>query len=189
MGKPILILGLFVLGAELQTSQATAPGASASSSQVSSQASSSSMEGRYRDLEEPSCNFLLEIRKSGDAYSFKFQIDKKRYKGKVQFSKDGDGEYVLLEGIPWLSNNGAVEGDAGVKPVPGYGIEGRLEEGAFHFQNYGNAMNDYVKTACDKKFITLTKDAVGHSNTQGKTQDKTQSKTQSQPPQKPKKEK
>jgi len=124
------------------------------------QAEENSIAGRYRSSEDPNCNIFLIIDKSEDGgYSFTLLVglDNSEYNGKVTVYETG----IVLEGIPWVSNLGALKD--GVIPEdekgePTYGIDFVWEDGNLTMQNYGNSMNYYVKLSCGNKYITLTRE-------------------------------
>ena len=123
--------------------------------------SDESIEGRYRNSEETACELLLDIFKSGDGYSYKFQIEDRLYEGNISISIVGDEKYVILEGIPWVKNIGPIsngEDPDDVEGYPAYGIDLYWNDHEMVLQNYGNAMNYYVKLECDDKFIRFVKD-------------------------------
>jgi len=124
------------------------------------QAEENSIAGRYRNSEDPNCNIFLIIDKSEEGgYSFTMLVglDNSEYNGKVTVYETG----IVLEGIPWVSNLGALKD--GVIPEdekgePTYGIDFVWEDGNLTMQNYGNSMNYYVKLSCGNKYITLTRE-------------------------------
>ena len=123
--------------------------------------SDESIIGRYRNSEETTCELLLDIFKSGDGYSYKFQVKDRLYEGAISISIVDDEKWVTLEGIPWVKNIGPItNGDDpdDIEDTPTYGIELYWDDNEMGLQNYGNAMNYYVKLDCDDKFIRLVKD-------------------------------
>ena len=121
--------------------------------------SDESIIGRYRSSEETTCELLLDIFKSGDGYSYKFQVKGRLYEGAVSISIVDDEKWVTLEGIPWMENIGPINNDNDAdENISTYGIELYWVDNEMGLQNYGNAMNYYVKLACEDKFIRLVKD-------------------------------
>ena len=120
-----------------------------------------SIEGRYKNSEETTCELLLDIIKSGNEYSYKLQVKDHLYEGAISISTVGDEKYVTLEGIPWVKNIGPIsngEDPDDVEGYPAYGIDLYWNDHEMVLQNYGNAMNYYVKLECDDKFIRFVKD-------------------------------
>ncbi|MDR2862236.1 MAG: hypothetical protein LBV07_06795 [Syntrophobacterales bacterium] len=125
----------------------------------------SEIEGQYRNSAEVDCELLLNITKSPQGYVYKFRVKDQLYEGNVGFTV-ADENYVILEGIPWEQNIGQLGEDDDpeeMKGDPTYGIETIWTGDELVFQNYGNAMNYYVKINCDEKYITLIRDAANSS--------------------------
>ena len=124
--------------------------------------SDESIEGRYRNSEETACELLLDIFKSGDGYSYKFQIEDHIYEGNISISIVDDEKYVILEGIPWVKNIGPISNSDDdpddMEGYPAYGIDLYWTDHEMVLQNTGNNMNYYVKLDCDEKFIHFVKD-------------------------------
>ena len=120
------------------------------------------LEGTYRSnhLYGDDCNTILHIKKTDDGYSFTL-LNGDEFKGKVTISNGG----ITLEGIPWVSNLGALDEDG--NPVekdlaPEYGIDfmWHEEDGnlVLTMQNSGNSMNSYQKLNCEDKLIALERE-------------------------------
>lgn len=107
----------------------------------------------YEKGEVQKCNLILELlRKNGDYYYY-FTSQTRKLEGRVLFSRSFDNSetYLTLVGIQWAENSGAVS------DLP-MGVDGLLSENEITIQNYGNAMNYYVKiNDCDLKYIHLRK--------------------------------
>jgi hypothetical protein len=121
------------------------------------------VEGTYKNAVSTKCLFTLRIDKRNDAYFYTIQTAKQSFKGKVSFyrSLDEQANFIKLEGIPWAEYEGAIDGEQAIKAKKAkapIGIEGLLSQDEISIQNYGNAMNYYVKFAdCGDKFIHLRK--------------------------------
>ena len=115
---------------------------------------SSQIEGRWKNSEDTDCKLLLDIIKSGDEFSYRFHANNRLYEGKVTVYPDG----IELEGIPWISNLGDTIMFPNAEETPAFGIDFVWEDGKFVMQNYGNAMNFYIKLDCSAKYITLIKE-------------------------------
>ena len=123
---------------------------------ILTQKSENTVEGTYRSTEDPSCSISLNIQKSGDEYTFVLSVNETEYNGKVSVSETG----IVLEGIPWVCYHGTLKD--GIVPEgegePTYGIDFLWEDGNLTMQNYGNAMNYFVKLSCGNKYITLERE-------------------------------
>lgn len=126
------------------------------------QNSDESIEGRYKNSEDSACELLLDIIKSENGYSYKFLVKDKFYEGNITISVSENEKYIILEGIPWIENKGSIDEGVDfdeVENIPTYGISFLFEgNGMMMMQNYGNALNYYVKLDCDEKYIQLIKD-------------------------------
>lgn len=77
----------------------------------------------------------------------------------IKLNEQKDGYYVTFYNLEWSENSGAAEPDGDQSeedsPLP-QEVEGMLNQDEIIIQNYGNAMNYYVKLGeCDVKFIHL----------------------------------
>jgi len=116
------------------------------------------LEGQYTNSEEDGCEFVLDIVKSKKGYSYKLRVNDQEYKGKVTLSENEP--YIMLEGIPWVSNLGELKDGRlpeDTKGEPTFGIDFEWTNCELTMQNYGNSMNYYVKFDCGGKYITLVK--------------------------------
>lgn len=126
---------------------------------------SQSVVGQYVDS---ICNLKLIISKVKGEYSYKFVSTQRTLTGKVTFSR-GSENYLVLEGIEYaedyfdvalpeeneLSRHYEELQKEGKRSV---GIACFLSSQELIIQNYGNAMNYYVKLHdCDEKYIYLMK--------------------------------
>ena len=109
--------------------------------------------GKYQsDEEQGGCPMDLFISNNKGDLNYILTIVNESYKGKISISRELEIEntkiYIRLEGIKWaeykgdISNNKSIDEDIQGCPV---GIEGLLNENEIIIQNYGNAMNYYVK--------------------------------------------
>jgi len=111
-----------------------------------------------------SCGLSVLITKVNGRYFYNLKINGKNRKGRVEITKgDKAGEtYINFTGIKWAEYEGDVSklGDDDERPslkLP-VGIDGVLQGKEITIQNYGNAMNYYVKFAgCEEKFIRLVR--------------------------------
>lgn len=113
----------------------------------------------------PGCQITVDIVKRKAQYFYTLTSDT-TYQGKVSISKNQENKetYVTFEGIEWAEYEGDISNDSEDErtqksemklPV---GIDGRFTGHEITIQNYGNAMNYYVKLAgCGDKFIRLVK--------------------------------
>lgn len=93
------------------------------------------------------CPIQFRITKSKGEYIYLLQTDKRKVTGKVHFSRPTDEKsiYIIFEGLQ------CAEGCS-------Y-IEGMLSENEIVIQNYGNAMNEYLRLKeCGEKYITLSRE-------------------------------
>lgn len=113
--------------------------------------------------ETESCSMTVDIVKKAGKYFYTLTTDT-TYKGSLKISKEGKDTYVTFEGIPWAEYEGDIsqdpEGEGTERPeleLP-VGIDALFSGNEINIQNYGNAMNYYVKLAsCGDKFIRLVK--------------------------------
>jgi len=118
--------------------------------------------GIYRNSEDIDCRIFLNIMKPDDEvfnFTFVLLVNESEFRGKVTASAVEN--YIVLEGIPWVANLGALDEDG--NPVeknikPAYGVDAYWEEGNLVIQNHGNVSNQYEKLDCDAMFITLIKE-------------------------------
>ena len=115
-----------------------------------------SIVGKYINSEETDCNLKLIITKSQEEYFYKLQMDNKVFEGKVDFSTEKDGNYIILKGIPWKDPSTMEDAPSSNE------IEAQWDNGEISFQNYGNSMNYYVIINCDAKYIVLVKQATNN---------------------------
>ena len=118
------------------------------------------IEGIYRNTgSNDGCRIFLNITKSDDGYSFGMLVNDKQFNGTVSVSAVEN--YITLEGIPWVSNDGPPDNDGNrvkKKKTTIYGIDAMWEDHDLVIQNSGNSMNSYTKLDCDEKFIRLVKE-------------------------------
>lgn len=113
--------------------------------------------------ETKSCAITVDIIKKAGKYFYTLTTDT-TYKGSLKISREGKDTYVTFEGIPWSEYEGDIsqdpEGEETERPeleIP-VGIDGQFSGNEINIQNYGNAMNYYVKLgSCGDKFIRLVK--------------------------------
>ncbi|MFT3702024.1 MAG: hypothetical protein QM802_06630 [Agriterribacter sp.] len=93
------------------------------------------------------CPVQFRITKSKGEYFYLLQTDTRKVNGKVHFSRPIDEKsiYIIFEGL--LCAEGCSY------------VEGMLSENEIVIQNYGNAMNEYLRfKECGEKYITLSKE-------------------------------
>lgn len=113
--------------------------------------------------EAKSCDITVDIVKKAGKYLYTLTTDT-TYKGSLKISREGKDTYVTFEGIPWAEYEGDIsqdpEGEETERPemeIP-VGIDALFSGNEINIQNYGNAMNYYVKLgSCGDKFIRLVK--------------------------------
>ncbi|OKS85183.1 hypothetical protein [Mucilaginibacter polytrichastri] len=135
---------------------------------VNAKSTQQNITGFYKaePLEEggTSCDLSVLITKANGQYFYNLKINGKSRKGRVKITKgDKAGEtYINFTGIKWAEYEGDVSklGDDDERPslkLP-VGIDGVLQGKEITIQNYGNAMNYYVKFfGCEEKFIRLVR--------------------------------
>lgn len=111
------------------------------------------------------CNLTIKITKKNGEYFYNYKSESRILNGKVSFSRNiEDNEtYIILEGIEWSEYSGDVsnQDDENYEEkeleLPNE-IGGLFNENEITIQNYGNAMNYYVKlNDCGKKYIEFKK--------------------------------
>ena len=118
------------------------------------------------DGQSESCDMSVEIRKNGAGYSYQFNLNGEKIKGRVTLKKNDSKEtYINFEGIKWAEYQGDISNDPEKGDTTSFelpvGIDGLLAGKEITIQNYGNAMNYYVKFAgCDEKYIRLVKQTL-----------------------------
>jgi len=120
--------------------------------------------GIYRSSAPTECKLELKITQGQQGFFYVLTTPERILKGKITFvrSLEEATNYILLGGITWAENEGDVsnaedEDNAAELELP-VGIEGFFNPGEITIQNYGNAMNYYVKLAdCGDKYIYLRK--------------------------------
>lgn len=131
------------------------------------------IEGIYKsekidENQEEACNLVIKINKRNGEYLYNFKSDERTLNGKVSFvrSIEENGVYIVFEGIEWAENEGDISNDLDNSAdekheeleLPVGVEEGSFSENEIDIQNYGNAMNSYLKLAdCGAKFIHLKK--------------------------------
>ncbi|TDG36462.1 hypothetical protein EZJ43_08055 [Pedobacter changchengzhani] len=118
--------------------------------------------GAYSFYEKP-CKLDIVITKNDNGYFYNFDSTTRTLKGKVTFSRSllENLVYINFNGIEWAEDDGDIsnepdkdEPNADLPTV----IQGLLGENEIIIQNYGNAMNHYLKVGeCDVKYIHLKK--------------------------------
>ena len=114
----------------------------------------------------------LVIDKAATGYTYHLKTDNRNIKGRAtySFSEKSKEAYITLEGIDWDE----YEGDISHQDEEGYtvpeteivmtGIDGAIVNDTIRIQNYGNAMNSYIKLSeCGHKYIRLAKQQLRES--------------------------
>lgn len=111
--------------------------------------------GIYKFANGSSCHLTIEISKSKGLYYYHFKSPVRALQGKVTFSRSLDENlvYINFNRIEWEENGGDIP-----KSLP-TSVGGLLSDNEITIQNYGNAMNSYVKLGecSDEKYIQLKK--------------------------------
>lgn len=125
-----------------------------------------SLIGTYKFAGESNCRLTIQISKSKGSYYYNYKSTVRTLKGKVTFSRSLDENlvYINFNGIQWEENKGKIsDDDLDAEPtettnLPTY-VSGLLSDNEINIQNYGNAINYYVKLGecSDEKFIQLEK--------------------------------
>lgn len=123
-----------------------------------------SISGSYISKAED-CAISLIISKDKKDYKYIFATQNRTLKGKAVFSKNSSGEkYISLEGIQWdeyegdISNEDDSNSDNSKDLEIPIGIDALYVKDTLTIQNYGNAMNSYIKISeCGLKYIQLIK--------------------------------
>ncbi len=119
--------------------------------------------GTYKNSDGTACDLNLIISKERNEFLYEIKIYSRNIKGKISFSRDLNEPTIdiLFEGIEWSGYEGELDENGEPRernlklPV---GIWAELDGNKISFQNYGNAMNSYIKLdGCGDKFITLEK--------------------------------
>jgi len=112
------------------------------------------------------CFLEIDIIKDKGEYRYIMQTGEKKYNGSIRFSSESEmGEqrlWVILQDFQWAEYKGNlmdVEDPDEVPSLDMWGLDLYYDKGELTFQNYGNAMNYYVKmNECDQKYIRLIKE-------------------------------
>ena len=128
------------------------------------------IEGYYVDDEDADNIIELKIfRNEGNNYTYEFNTGKRILKGSIHFNVTENNErYLVLEGIRWEywkfqneeteNENKEEEWVEMLESELPDEIELYIGENELIIQNYGNAMNNYLKFGdIDKKYIHLKK--------------------------------
>lgn len=115
--------------------------------------------------QDSACNVIISITKIKDDYFYHFTSKSRKLKGKITFIRSlaENLVYINFIGIEWAEDDGDVSKDFDKenatpnKALPTV-VQGLLDDGEIVIQNYGNAMNHYLKFGeCDVKYISLKK--------------------------------
>lgn len=113
--------------------------------------------GRYKTPKEltPSCQLKLTIRRKGTGYRYRLHTSQKTYRGSAFcVTNNPEGFYFQLEKVPWCYNNGSLNDT--LPPSDRTDLRLYCTEDTLVFQNYGNAMNDFmILCECGEKSIEL----------------------------------
>ena len=127
------------------------------------------IEGVYKteinENEIEPCNLIIKITKKNGEYYYNYKSESRNLNGKVSFLRNIEKNVIniVLEGIKWSEYRGDVtnQDDENYEEkdleLPNE-IEGNFNENEIKIQNYGDAMNYYVKlNDCGKKYIEFKK--------------------------------
>lgn len=109
------------------------------------------------------CKLSIDITKIKNEYLYNFNSKSRKFEGKVTFSRSLEEHLVYINfiGIKWAEDHGDVTNEANTNRPNGdlpAVVQGLLDDGEIIIQNYGNAMNHYLKIGeCDFKYIDLKK--------------------------------
>jgi hypothetical protein len=109
------------------------------------------------------CNINLELYFVEDQLKYTFQTNTRKISDNVEleFNESKDGYYITFNNFKWAENLGTLDDEGNATdntlyPMPD--VDGVLYENEITIQNYGNAMNYYVKIGeCDVKYIQLVR--------------------------------
>ena len=122
------------------------------------------IEGNYTFKDElTDCKISLSLFYKNGVLKYNMNTNTRKLSGiaKIDLNERKDGYYITFENIEWSEYLGAIdpEGETSEEDLPlPQDIEGVLYKNEITIQNYGNAMNYYVKLGeCDVKYIHLVK--------------------------------
>lgn len=119
------------------------------------------IEGNYTSV--TGCNMTISIKKEKQEYTYTLEIGDKKETGSVSLNRSRESNqnviYINFEDVIWADYKGSlmdVENPDDVPSTEMRGLDGFWTDNKILIQNYGNAMNYYVKLKdCDSKFIEL----------------------------------
>lgn len=120
------------------------------------------IEGEYVPV--MGCDLYITIRKEKQRYVYTLKINDHEESGVIYLMRyreyGSNVMYIDFADVKWAENRGDLseigEDDEMPQSTDTYGLEGYWSNGSISFQNYGNAMNYYVKLAdCEGKFIEI----------------------------------
>lgn len=109
------------------------------------------------------CKFELKFYKQNKKVHYSIQTEKRKIKGVAKISMDENGYIAVIFPIQWDDYQGDMtqetyEPNREEKPQEVY-MTFYTESKTLDFQNYGNAMNNYIIfDECDVKYVTLKRD-------------------------------
>ena len=122
------------------------------------------VEGNYTFKDElTDCKISLSLFYKNGVLKYNMNTNTSKLSGvaKIDLNERKDGYYITFENIEWSEYLGTIdpEGETSEEDLPlPQDIEGVLYKNEITIQNYGNAMNYYVKLGeCDVKYIHLVK--------------------------------
>lgn len=121
--------------------------------------------GSYKKQAEDGevCIISLQIEKQEGIFHYHLVTTTKNQKGKVHLKRnaEGDGVYIILEGIEWSETSEDIalpQGEKNIDQETAYDLEAFFSDGEIVIQNTGNSRNYFVKLdECNKKYIQLIK--------------------------------
>ena len=117
--------------------------------------------GNYTNDEEGShCKFKLALTVKNEKLKYFIETEKRKISGIAKMSIEKNGFIFIIFPIEWDDYQGDMTQDnyekyTGEKPQQ-FDMSFDIEEKTLYFQNYGNAMNNYIIfDECDEKGISL----------------------------------
>ncbi|MEO5911397.1 MAG: hypothetical protein ABIP95_10945 [Pelobium sp.] len=110
------------------------------------------------------CNLSISIAKNNGGYFYNFKSNTRTLKGKVTFGRSLEENLVYINfiGIKWAEDDGDISNELNADKSSGdlpTVVQGLITDEEIVIQNYGNAMNHYLKIGeCDIKYLHLKKD-------------------------------
>lgn len=122
------------------------------------------IEGTYQAV--IGCDMEIAIEKKNNNYIYTLKAGEREESGTVSLSRvreyDRNTIYITLDDVKWADYKGNLMDVEDPEDVPSsdiFGLDGLWNNGIITIQNYGNAMNYYIKIEeCDSKYIQLERE-------------------------------